>query len=105
MMTHSNTFNFRSTVEPIPGFRIDLTASRTYVENMQEYYYADGSGNFQASNKFNSGNFNMSFMSWRTAFERPTGDDSYHSSAMMISAGTGLSLPAGWRRKRQIRDI
>ena len=81
MMTHSNTFNLRSTVEPIPGFRIDLTASRTYVENMQEYYYADGSGNFHAANKFNSGNFNMSFMSWLTAFERPTGDNSYHSSA------------------------
>ena len=81
MMSHSNTFNLRSTIEPIPGFRIDLTASRTFVENMHEYYYADRFGNFYASNKMNSGNFNMTFVSLATAFERPDGDNSYYSQA------------------------
>lgn len=81
MMSHSNTFNFRSTIEPIPGLRIDLTANRTFVENMQEYYYADRYGDFHASNKINSGNFNMTFLSFRTAFERSTGANSYHSDA------------------------
>jgi cell surface protein SprA len=41
---------------------------------MQEYYYADRFGNFHASNKINSGNFNMTFLSWRTAFENPAGE-------------------------------
>ncbi len=81
MMSHSNTFQLRSTIEPVPGFRIDLTASRTFVENMQEYYFADRHGNFHASNKFNSGNFNMTFLSLRTAFERPSGENAYFSQA------------------------
>lgn len=81
LMSHSNTFNLRSTIEPIPGFRIDLTASRTFVENMQEYYYADRHGTFYASNKFNSGNFNISFLSLGTAFEKPSGDNAYASEA------------------------
>ncbi len=81
MMSHSSNFNLRSTIEPIPGLRIDLTANRTYVENMQEYYYADRFGNFYASSKMNSGNFNMTFMSFRTAFERPSGENAYYSEA------------------------
>ncbi len=81
MMSHSNTFNLRSTIEPISGLRIDVSASRTFVENMQEYYYADRFGNFNASNKINTGNFNMTFISWRTAFERPAGENSYYSKA------------------------
>jgi cell surface protein SprA len=81
MMTHSKTFNFRSTIEPFRGFRIDLTANHTFVENMQEYYYADRNGVFHSSNKYNSGNFNMSFLSWKTAFEKPSGENNYHSTA------------------------
>ncbi len=81
MMSHSNTFNFRSTIEPVNGLRIDVTARRTFVENMQEFYYADRYGNFHASGRINSGNFNMSFMSWKTAFERPSAKDSYFSVA------------------------
>ena len=81
MMSHSNTFNFRSTIEPISGLRIDLTASRTFVENMREYYYADRYGNFHSSGRINSGNFNMSFLTFRTAFERPSADNSYFSQA------------------------
>jgi cell surface protein SprA len=81
MMSHSNTLNLRSTVEPVAGLRIDLTASRTFVENMQEFYYADPSGKFSSGSRINSGNFNMSFMSWKTAFERPSSTNSYYSRA------------------------
>ncbi|MFW5835418.1 MAG: cell surface protein SprA [bacterium] len=81
MMSHSNTFNLRSTIEPIAGLRIDLTANRTFVENMQEYYYADRYGDFYSGSRINSGNFNLSFMSLKTAFERPSAGDSYYSQA------------------------
>ena len=81
MMSHNNTFNLRTTIEPIAGLRIDLNAGRTFVENMQEYYYADRFGNFNSGSRINSGNFNMSFMSWRTAFERPSADNNYFSQA------------------------
>ncbi len=81
LMSHSMNYNLRTTIEPINGLRIDLNAGRTFVENMQEFYYADRHGNFDSGSRINSGNFNMSFMSWRTAFERPSAENSYFSQA------------------------
>jgi cell surface protein SprA len=78
MMSQSKTFNMRTTIEPINGLRIDLNAGRTFVENMQQFYnYGTGA----SGSKINSGNFNMSFMSLRTAFERPSAGNFYHSQA------------------------
>jgi cell surface protein SprA len=81
LMSHSETFNVRTTLEPINGLRIDLNAGRTFVENMQEFYFANRFGNFSSGSKINSGNFNMSFMSWRTAFEKPSAGNFYYSQA------------------------
>ena len=36
--TLSNTFSFRSTVEPVQGFRLNITASRNYSSNLSEYF-------------------------------------------------------------------
>jgi len=81
LMTHSNTFNFRSTIEPVNGLRIDLTASRTFAENNREYFVADRDGEFSPSNPMVSGNFNMSFFSLPTAFERLSPENNYYSEA------------------------
>ncbi len=81
MMTHNNTLNFRSTIEPVNGLRIDLTATRTFAENSSEYFVADEQGQFTPSSRMTSGNFSMSFLSWSTAFERVSSKNNYHSKA------------------------
>jgi cell surface protein SprA len=72
IMNHTTTFNFRGTVEPLPTIRIDLTANRSYTENLNEYFIADVNGNFPDSTRSRqlTGNFTMSYITWGTAFEK-----------------------------------
>jgi len=81
-MNHSNTFNIRSTVEPLPGLRIDLTANRNYSENINEYYIANPDGTYPDSTRSRqmTGNFAMSFISLGTAFEKVYSDDNFASA-------------------------
>ena len=72
MMSHTEKLNLRASFEPFTGFRIDLTANRVYAENLSEYYIADKSGNLPAEDargKTLNGNYSMSFLSWKSAFE------------------------------------
>lgn len=78
VMTHQEDFTFKTTIEPINGLRIDLTANRRYSNNMNEYYFKDGS-NFQAYNTRESGNFTMTFNLIGTAFEKVSKTGVYES--------------------------
>jgi cell surface protein SprA len=80
-MNHSNTFNIRSTVEPLPGLRIDLTANRNYSESMNAYYIAGSDGQFPDSTRSRqiTGNFTMSYLTIGTAFEKVYSDDNFAS--------------------------
>lgn len=76
-MTHSNTWNFRSNIEPLPGLRINLTANRTQSRNYSAYYYSDtltgfgdGTNDIIAYTPRESGNFTMSYNIMRTAFDK-----------------------------------
>ncbi|HEX2969665.1 MAG TPA: cell surface protein SprA [Bacteroidales bacterium] len=71
----------RSTIEPIPGLRIDLNADRRFAEAISAYYIADANGEFPEStrNKTVSGNFSISVISWGTAFEKISKDNDYVS--------------------------
>ena len=71
----------RSSIEPVTGLRIDLTADRKFSEIVNVYYLADANGNFPESkrNKSLTGSFSMSIVSWGTAFEKLTSDDAYAS--------------------------
>jgi cell surface protein SprA len=75
------TLSARSTVEPFPGLRIDLTADRRYNEAVSAYYIADRNGNFPDSlrNRLVSGNFTISVISWGTAFEKISKNNDYVS--------------------------
>jgi cell surface protein SprA len=79
----SNTFTWsaRSTIEPFPGLRIDLNADHRYAESVSAYYLADYNGNFPDSlrNSKITGNFSISIISWGTAFEKISKDNSYIS--------------------------
>jgi len=81
MMNYTNTFNFRSTIEPLPGFRVDLTANRSFTENMNEYYIADINGNFPDSTRSRqiTGNFSMSYITLGTAFEKVYSSENFAS--------------------------
>jgi len=81
MMNHTNTFNFRGTIEPLPGIRIDLTANRSFARNLSEYFIADANGNFPDSTRSPqaTGNFTMSYITWGTAFEKVYSNESLAS--------------------------
>jgi cell surface protein SprA len=86
IMNHSNTFNIRSTLEPLPGLRIDLTANRNYSENHNEYYIADMFGNFPDSTRSRqmTGNFSISTITIGTAFEKVFSSENFASETFEI---------------------
>ena len=79
LFTHSENLNFRSTIEPIPSFRIELTANRVFTKNRSETYRADLAGNYTSYNPGTNGSFSISVISIGTAFEGRNRAD--HSNA------------------------
>ena len=78
---NSNTWSARSSIEPFSGLKIDLNADRRYSETESSYYIADYNGNFPDSlrNSKITGTFSISIISWGTAFEKISKDNSYVS--------------------------
>jgi hypothetical protein len=75
--SRSSSLNMRATVEPINGFRIDLTATRTYTESVSEFFRWDPDvGAPQSFNQMTTGNFSMSYLTIGTAFTKPLDDNS-----------------------------
>ncbi len=71
VMTHNETFNIRSNVEPFPDLRIDVSANRSYSEKSTEYYnYNSATNKFDPENKSLTGNFTMSINTMNTAFRK-----------------------------------
>ena len=69
MFTKSERISFRTTIEPLPDLRIDLTSDRAFAVNTTQFYNYDYStGNFNANSFTESGNFSMSTITWGTAF-------------------------------------
>ncbi|WP_245820207.1 T9SS outer membrane translocon Sov/SprA [Mariniphaga anaerophila] len=69
VFTRNERFNLRTTIEPLPDLRIDLTADRSFSKNVSEFYnYDPSSGEFNANSFSETGNFSMSTLTWGTAF-------------------------------------
>jgi cell surface protein SprA len=80
VMTNKEDFTFKSTIEPIKGLRIDLTANRRYSNNIDEYYrYTNDE--FIANNLRESGNFSMTYNIFSTAFDDIKKEAPYNSDA------------------------
>ncbi|MCD4665415.1 MAG: cell surface protein SprA, partial [Bacteroidales bacterium] len=66
---HNNTLTFRVTLEPFKDLKIDLTADRSYSNNIQSYYVFDSTDmKFVESSRIETGTYSTSFITWGTAF-------------------------------------
>lgn len=80
IMTHTENWNFRATVEPINNMRIDITANKSKSNNLSEnIYYFPEDGGYRKENAIYTGNFSMTYITWGTAFEKVKSDEGYAS--------------------------
>ncbi len=79
VLSHNQTIQLRSTVEPLPDFRIELSGTRSFSKNKNEYYLADAQGNFNAYNPIYNGNFSISVITLGSAFEGSSSKNNYSS--------------------------
>ena len=76
-MVHDENLSVRSNIEPIKGFRIDLTASYRFMTDYTRYYsYNDTTGRFEYPSEFRQGSYALSINTLGTAFEK-MGDNYY----------------------------
>jgi cell surface protein SprA len=68
--TLAENISVRGTIEPLPQFRIELSATRTWSESYMEFFrFNDTTGMFESQNPMRSGNLSLTFFSLPTAFE------------------------------------
>ncbi len=79
IQTHNISLNLRATLEPLNGFKIDLTADRTVNTQKDEFWVYTDNG-FEGQNKRYNGSFSMSYNTLRTAFWK-TGNIDYSNKA------------------------
>lgn len=76
---HQNTFNARTTLEPLPDFKIELQVNRAYSRVINRYYNPDIM-QYDNDNEMISGNFSMSVWSFNSAFEKIASANNYSSA-------------------------
>src|SRR5258706_13235337 len=72
--TQLKNLSGRMTVEPFRNFKIELNATRNYSLNHQEYFRSDGAGGFHSFSPTESGNYTVSWLSYRTSFVKDATD-------------------------------
>ena len=65
----NETYNYKIVLEPFQNFKIDVNGTRTYVENLSEYFRADANGTFGFYTPTNGGNFNITHLMTATSFK------------------------------------
>lgn len=82
-MNETENVSIRGTFEPVRGFRIELSGTRTFTKSVNEYfYYSDTvstSGGFYFDNRMKYGSFSISIISIGSAFEKISSDNGYKS--------------------------
>ncbi len=82
----TENLTFRSTVEPLRNFKIDVTADRTYATSYQAYYKANSNGQFnEPTSPQDRGNFSMSYIIWASAFKKDNSNDQSPVFEQMLS--------------------
>lgn len=107
--TSSKNLNIRANIEPFPDLKIEVTALRTQSRSNNEFFrwrerdsIRDGSGNvvnvvdhFKSESPTETGNFSMSFLSYRTSFIKD-GEKTFQTflnNRASISARLGANNP------------
>ncbi|MFH1004786.1 MAG: cell surface protein SprA [Bacteroidota bacterium] len=76
----TNNIAGKANIEPIPGFKIGLDANRNKSENYSEFFrWSDSLEDFVHQSPIINGNFSISFITWKTSFEKINKD--YSSDA------------------------
>jgi cell surface protein SprA len=106
MYNNKLDLSLRSLIEPFPGLRIDLNSDRRYMEAVSSYYIADYNGNFPDStrNRFITGNFSISIISWGTAFEKISKDNDYVSPTFEAFKNNTIIISERRAAERQKTD-
>lgn len=70
MNTRNINLQGQATIEPIKDFRVILNVTKTENFRFQQNFRADAFGDIQQFNSLESGDYSISVITWRTAFER-----------------------------------
>jgi len=82
----TENLTFRSTVEPVRNFKIDVTAERAFATTYTAYYKANSKGEFNnPTAPQDRGIFSMSYIIWPTAFSKDNSDDESPVFEQMLS--------------------
>ncbi len=84
VLTNNENLNIRSSVEPIPGMRIEVSGIRSMSKNRNEYYIPDEFGRFNAYNPMTTGNFSISLITLGSAFEQSNSKNNYMSKSFTL---------------------
>jgi len=74
MQKYNQNLNIRASVEPIKDFKIELTATRTYSENISGFIKADSLGVFDKYSPQTTGGFSITFFSFGNSFVKDAKD-------------------------------
>ncbi len=67
--SYSENLNIRGTIEPFPYMRVDLTVTKNYSTNKQQYFKQQFSDSgFEHLNPQENGSYSISFLTWKTLF-------------------------------------
>ena len=100
LMTKNENLNFRVTVEPIRGLKIDLTANRTKSENNNSYYTHMSEDPYSEQI---TGNFSMTYITIGSAFEDLSGEN-YYSEAYENFMQYRTTISNRWGEDRAITE-
>lgn len=80
----------RANLEPLPGFKLELNANRNFSKNTSEFFRWGWDttimdSNFVRQSPTENGNFSISFITWKTAFEKIKKDYSSESFRQFLN--------------------
>jgi cell surface protein SprA len=73
--TTSQNLNIRAQLEPLKSFKVEVTGTRNYTLNHNEYFkYSPSQGIFESLSPTESGTFSVSYLTWNTHFVKDAKD-------------------------------
>ncbi|HOP04312.1 MAG TPA: cell surface protein SprA [Tenuifilaceae bacterium] len=100
VLSHNENLTLRTSIEPFPGFRIEVSGNRSYSSNRNEYYQADALGVFDAYNPMTTGNFSISVITLGSAFQGSNRANNYVSEAFQQFSDYRLGIAKRFARQR-----